>query len=849
MLQEQYKIDLLNSRLLRMLEWRLRFNSAAVKILRVIVYVLATGCLGIVSLTLFSPFSLSENLIALICFYLGLTLIFLMIDLYVNFSDSHPKIDLKHALQPSSGVNIIEYLDSQAALVLARANQIKQKNGLGQIDALLMFLALAKTNVGNILLLRCEIYADQSLEEEVIKICREKPDNPSGGLISLSSREILIKALYQAAKEGRPRADLQDLFVSLFEKNAVIQKVFANRQIKLEDVLSLASWHRRYLNYTKKQYYWQKEYFGRGIGQDWASGYTPVLNYFARDISEYLADIKLQALAEGRSAIISNIEDVLMKSGRNNIMLIGEAGVGKRTTVNAFAQKVVRGQTIPALRYKHILELNVNQILAGASERELQVRLNNILDEAIRAGNIILFINNFDKLVNPEFEQLGTIDASQFLIPYLESSQLQILAACDYNAWHKKVEANPTLANLFSKIEIQEPKIEEMTIVLQDAVLALEARNKVIFTYNALKSIINLTDRYVHDEVFPQKAIDLAQSTAVTHGGTRVFKLVTQAEIEQFASARFKVPVAEATKEEKDKLLNLEGELHKRLIDQEQAVKLVADALRRARAGLAQKNKPVGSFLFIGPTGVGKTETAKALADIYFGSEKNIIRFDMSEYQMVESIQRLLGSDKVTGGAEQGRLSVAIRNNPYTIVLFDEVEKAHPNILNLFLQMLDEGYITDATNRKLDFTNSIIIATSNAGAEQIRQYLKSGQPIEQLSGYILDYLQKGGIFRPEFLNRFDAIVCYQPLAPEHILQVARLMVGKLKETIRAKDVELEITDAAMQKLAQLGYDPLLGARPMRRTIQDKVENMLAKRLLSGEIQRGQKVIVDEGDII
>ncbi len=850
-MQNNMKIDFLSSDTYKTAQVKKSIDSSLVKYLRYILYLLGFFIVVILIINLLIDLNMANWINSIMNIFVSVVLFILMIDIYISFhKDDKLKVKLSDAINlQDDKINLAEYLDTDdIGEILCNAIEIAKKNKVNLVDPLIILLAFQKSSFGSQMMLRCSLFFNNESEKKLIDIAKKEAEaqNQKKLVFSEASNRILIDSLQNANIRKENFADLGDLFLSLTQ-NVQVNKAFEEKGLKKEDIQNIVIWYRRMIANSKTNYFWQKKYYGGGIGQEWASGYTPVLNYFSKNISEYLLDAKLQAIATGHKPVIDRIQEVLVKSGQNNVMLLGEEGVGKRTLVNAFAQKVIRGQVLPFLRYKHVIELDTGQLLAGANEAELQQRFIRILGETQNAGNIILFVNNFDNLVNPEVEQVGTIDASQFLIPYLKSDRLQIIATANYDSWHRKIEVNQTIANSFTKINVIEPNNAEMLPVLQDAVGEFEYKNKVFFTYNALKSVIALADRYVHDEVFPQKAIDLVQAISVKFASLGQLKIINDDDVQQYIADRFKVPAKEASEKEKEKLLNLESELHKRLIDQQEAVNLIANSLRRARAGLSKKNKPIGSFLFVGPTGVGKTETAKALADIYFGSEKNMIRFDMSEFQEISSISRLIGSG-VGKQKEQGLLSVAIRENPYTVLLFDEIEKAHPNILNLFLQMLDEGTLTDATGRKLNFTNAIIICTSNAGAEQIRQYLKTDKPLDKLSSIILDYLQKENLFRPEFLNRFDSVVCYKPLSQDDILEVAKLMLKKLQGKLKEKDIALEFTPNAILKLAKLGYEPTLGARPMARVIQDKVENMLATKMLEGSIKNKQKVLIDEKDI-
>lgn len=823
-------------------------NSLGVRIIRFFLYTSDIILLSFLATNYFYN-NLTPIEINLIIFYSSIVLMIFMADLFINIHYSQQQDSKLNEIIKKNNINLAEYfaVDSTAQII-AQAIKIAKKNKLPQINSNLIFLAFDKNDIGFEMLLRAQIYINNDLEQQIIKDYQQNIKPDSRDMFSAECLKIFNLALDEAIINNHSAINASDLLTALYKNNQAVKSIFDKQSLKLEDVINISTWVENLFSGFKKQYFWQKNYYGKGVGQDWASGFTPTLNYFSRDISEYLADAKLQSIAQSHRNVLGEIENGLVRKDKNNVILVGEAGVGKRTVVNAFAQKVARGQVNMQLRYKHIIELDINRILSGVAKPELETRFKTILDEISSAGNIILFINNLENLVSSDMEQLGTIDATEFLVPFLESDKMHIITTASFEGWHKKIQSNQAFANLFTKIDIIEPKQEEMLSLLQDAVLPIELKNNLIFAYSALKKIIELSDRYIHDEVFPQKAIDVAEAISINRYDSDKTKLITEIEVQTYIANKYKVPASDADKNEKEKLINLENQLHERIVDQEEAINAISNAMRRARVGLAKRGKPIGSFLFVGPTGVGKTETTKALTEIFFSSQKSMIRFDMSEYQQISSIERLIGAENARGKSEQGLLSVALRENPYCVVLFDEIEKAHPNILNLFLQMLDEGNITDSTGRKVDFSNAIIIATSNAGAEEIRQYIKNNKPLDKLSAYILDFLQKGGIFRPEFLNRFDAVVCFKPLLPEHILAIAKMMIDNLGKVLNQKDITLQISEPAVQKLANLGYDPTLGARPMARVIQDKVENLIADRLLTDKVKKGQTVMIEEKDI-
>jgi ATP-dependent Clp protease ATP-binding subunit ClpC len=390
----------------------------------------------------------------------------------------------------------------------------------------------------------------------------------------------------------------------------------------------------------------------------------------------------------------------------------------------------------------------------------------------------------------------------------------------------------------FEKIEVKEISEEETLKILEDRALRLEAKYKVFFTFPAIKGIVSLCSKYLPAIPFPEKAIDVIDELAVL-ASQRKEKVVLLKDVEEVIERKAKVPIGEIKEAERRKLLKLEELIHQRIIDQEEAIKEISEALRRARAEITVRRGPIGSFLFLGPTGVGKTETAKALAEIYFGSEEKMIRLDMSEFQNLSDIPRLLG-----GPGEEGLLTTPVRERPFSLLLLDEFEKAHPKILNLFLQVFDEGHLTDGMGRKVSFKNTIIIATSNAGAEIIWEKLKQTQKLEIIKEDLLSYLIQNRIFAPELLNRFDGVIVFKPLTKENLLKIAELLLKKIQKQLKEKDIDFVITEPLKEKIVELSYDPKFGAREMQRVIQEKVGNVLAREILMGGIKRGMRIEID-----
>jgi ATP-dependent Clp protease ATP-binding subunit ClpC len=418
-----------------------------------------------------------------------------------------------------------------------------------------------------------------------------------------------------------------------------------------------------------------------------------------------------------------------------------------------------------------------------------------------------------------------------------------MVATASYAGLHRIIEKNSALLNLFDKVEVAEISPNETLIFLENNTLFFERKHKRAIGYKALREVIKLSARYLGQIPFPDRAMRLLDEAMVFLSAHTKDKILLPQHIQRIVSDKVQIPIGEAEAGEKQKLLNLEALMHQRLINQEEAVQDVSSALRRSRAEVNVKSGPIGSFLFLGPTGVGKTETAKALAAIYFGSEGRIIRLDMSEFQNVEDVKRFLGSD-----TEPGLLTTPVRDKPFSLVLLDELEKAHPNILNLFLQVLDEGWITDGLGRKVDFKNCIIIATSNAGAEIIRQMVSEGKPQDTLKKELQNHILQAGIFRPEFVNRFDSVVVFKPLSKQNLLDIAQLQLNKLAKSLADKGIKLDITKELKEKIVEMSYSPEFGAREMKRVLQDSIEDNLAKAMLSGQLKRGSKIVIDPVDL-
>jgi ATP-dependent Clp protease ATP-binding subunit ClpC len=450
------------------------------------------------------------------------------------------------------------------------------------------------------------------------------------------------------------------------------------------------------------------------------------------------------------------------------------------------------------------------------------------------AKNIILVIQDFHNFVQSQEQGPGKIDISGILLKYLQMPKFKIIAVTNFSDFHKTVDLS-SIASYFEKVEISQISQDETIRLLELFTPGWEAKYGKFISYPAMKELVIKAERYLPALPFPKKATDLMEEVLVSLSQSKE-EILLPKHVSKIISEKTDIPVGQLSIQEKQTLLNLENLIHERIINQEEAVKEVSSALRRAKSEITVRKGPMGTFLFLGPTGVGKTETAKALAAIYFGDEERIIRLDLSEYQNPQDLKRLIGSVD-----EQSFFVSQVRETPFALVLLDEIEKAHPNILNLFLRVLDEGFMTDGFNRKISFANTVIIATSNAGYQIILESLAKNLEMPKIKDRLLSNIFEQGIFRPEFVNRFDAVVVFKSLSKENLLGIADLLMKKLKKNLMEKGIELVITDDLKEKIVELGYDPIFGARQMRKVIQDKVENLLAPALLSGKLRRGNKV--------
>ena len=734
---------------------------------------------------------------------------------------------------------------------------------------------------------------------------------PSGVLVAEKSagyspraQKIKEQAVKEAEKQKEEQAGTEHLLLAMLRETdcvgtRLLYTMGVNIQKLYSAVLSAAEIDS---NSTLEELQMQKKQ------KENKNSTTPTLDQYSRDLTAMAADGKLDPVV-GREKEIARLIQILSRRTKNNPCLVGEPGVGKTAIVEGLAQRIIFGMVPDSVKNKRVVVLDLSGMVAGSKYRgEFEERIRNVINEVRSNQGILLFIDELHTIIGAGGAE-GALDASNILKPSLSRGEIQLIGATTLEEYRKYIEKDAALERRFQPVTVEEPSEEETLEILKGLRPYYEQHHGVAIEDSALEAAVKMSVRYINDRFLPDKAIDIIDEAAskVRLGGYHMtpemdvleLKLreiqndkekavkaadlsmakelqarqremeaeiagykekeerrnkrkkisVTESSVADIISDWTKIPVQRLTEGETRRLARLEKELHKRVIGQDEAVKSVAQAVKRGRVGLKDPNRPIGSFLFLGPTGVGKTELSKALAEAVFGSEQAMIRVDMSEYMEKHSVSKLIGSPPgYVGYDEGGQLSEKVRRNPYSVLLFDEIEKAHPDVFNILLQVLDDGHITDAHGRKVDFKQTIIIMTSNAGAQSIIEPKKLGfmsnqdekQDYDRMKSGVMEEVRR--LFKPEFLNRIDEIMVFHPLNKSHIKKIVNIMLKKLEKRCREQlEIELKITESVREFLAESGFDSKYGARPLRRAIQTKLEDPMANALLEGRIKRGETV--------
>ena len=621
-----------------------------------------------------------------------------------------------------------------------------------------------------------------------------------------------------------------------------------------------------------------------------------MVDEYSRDLTRMAKEGKLDPVI-GRAEEVETTIEILSRRTKNNPVLIGDPGVGKTAIVEGLAQWIVNDEVPDTLADQRILALDLSGMVAGTQYRgEFEERLKKVLQEVREnPDGQIIFLDELHTVVGAGAVE-GSMDASNMLKPALAYGEIRLVGATTVDEYRKNLEKDSALERRLQPVLIGAPSVDETIEILRGLKDRYEAHHCIKITEEAIVAAVELSDRYVTDRFLPDKAIDLMDQASARvrlrtktkprdpkaldeelrslqeekdhaaedlgktreleekavgprepieeSGGDRrpTVAEVTAEDIAEVVSRATGIPVSQLTEEERERLLRLEGQIHERIVGQEEAVEAVAEAIRRARAGLSDPNRPIGSFLFLGPTGVGKTELARALADALFGDEAATVRIDMSEFQEKHTVSRLIGAPPgYVGHEEAGQLTEAVRRRPYSVLLLDEIEKAHQDVFNVLLQILDDGRLTDAQGRTVDFKNAVVIMTSNFGAERIRAHARRNESFEELKEDMNQLLRN--TLRPEFVNRIDEVILFRSLGKDQIAEISRLLLDHTSRRLKAQGVEIEFTDAAVALIAEEGFDPEFGARPLRRTIQRRVDNVLSRMVLEGSLERGDRLVV------
>ncbi len=790
----------------------------------------------------------------------SLLVISYLTDLFFESKLKRPilKNSLKQAIE-NPEINFAHFLNYESACALQKLLR-HQKQDIKQIhsNALLYYflLSLKESPEVNFILSRLLINQGEILEKIDSKSFILNHENfPSQTMTpqkGFSVEEVIFRAAQIAQEGNQKRIKAGNILVALSENNLILKKIFIEKEVKKEDIKNLNWW----FNFIEEKIqlskrFWSKDNLARKgtIAKYLACGFTVTLDRFSTDWTSNIIAQKVSQAVFFHDQGLASCETILAKiEGVNNVLLVGEPGVGKSSVIYKLAERFVLNESLSSLNIKRIVFLDISLILANASlENRAEAILDTICQEVIRAKNIILVIDNFHDYISAK-DDLGTVNILRIFSSYLSLPNFQLIAITNFQGLANVIEPHPSLLSLMEKVEIEEPSVEQVYRVIEGAIFYFEQEYNKFITYPSIRTIVECSGKYIPEKLFPKKATDLLSQVVSDVSKEKTKRIILPKDVYNVISKKIGFQVGEMGLGEKKKLINLENLIHQRVIGQDQAIDDISNALRRSRSEIAIRKGPMGAFLFFGPTGVGKTETAKALADIYFRGEDKIVRFDMAEFQSSNDIIRLIGTK-----TDPGYLTTKVRENPFSLILLDEIEKAHYAILDLFLVILDEGYIISPLGRKISFTNTIIIATSNVGYKIILDSFKKKEEenisinLEKLKKDIIEDSFSKAIFKPEFINRFDDVVLFHPLDKNHLFKISNLLLESLRKNLQEKDIEFVITDEIKNKIIEIGYNITYGAREMRRVIQNKIENVISMSLLKGEIEKGDRIKINPFD--
>ena len=740
--------------------------------------------------------------------------------------------------------NVAQLFNQEARESIEKAYALASKFGHAELEAIHLFVGVLESLDGSVVFGRLGLKFEQVKDPLGRRLESRQLGSPTQ--ITENTERILLAAFSNAISERLDDIPALEILVASFKADEFLQDLLLDLGVGAEQFENMAEWIR--INERMRSQYkrFQKAAIYKPTGamnRSMTSVATPILDAFSEDLTTAAVSGRLPMLI-GREQEIEQVFRII-EGGRQSAVLVGSEGVGKTTLLGGIAQLMVEERVPAVLQDKRLVRLSIPHLISGVNPSMAQERLLQLFYEVSKSRNIILAVTDIEQMTGLSSGGENTADLASTFVDFLSRSGTFAIATTSPQAYVSAIERS-ILGRVFEKVEVNEPDQSSAIHMLEAKIGGIGYEHKVVFTYKAVEKAVQLTDRFMHEAYLPKKAIMVARETAQLVAKTKgQDALVTEDDVSVIVTGKTGVPTESINRDEKDVLINLEERMHGRVIGQEEAVKAVAAALRRARAELRSTDRPISTFLFMGPTGVGKTELAKTVAETYFGNENAMIRVDMSEYQDQSSIHRLIG---VPGSKEGGLLTEAVRQNPFSIVLLDELEKAHPEILNVFLQVFDDGRLTDAGGRTIDFTNAIIVATSNAGTTYIQDAVKRGDTLEAIKTYLMEE-ELRGIYRPEFLNRFDGIIVFKPLTLEEVVQIAELLVKKVASRLEPKGIFFRADPEAVRALAEKGFDPTFGARPLRRVVQNEVDTAIADALLKGQVQRRDTIVLEAGGAI
>ncbi|HDQ88838.1 MAG TPA: ATP-dependent Clp protease ATP-binding subunit, partial [candidate division WWE3 bacterium] len=646
----------------------------------------------------------------------------------------------------------------------------------------------------------------------------------------------VLKTAFDLAKENSSRyVEPEHTFYAVLTMVPEIDKLLLSFGTSLDDLKETIFWIINEKERQSKVFFWQEDYklakmggFGRGM----TGRVTPLLDSVSTDFTELAKKGLIRGIIAHQEEI-KQIADLLSGSQKVNVLIIGQPGSGKTSVIKGIAKAIVEGTEYEKISNKRIVSVESGSLVAGAkTSGDIAEKFRKIMEEVHGSGDIILFFDEIHNLVSGVSNESSDVSSVYSILePYLSTGKIQVLAATNRETFRKYIEPNGAFARLFNIVDINPSSPDETKDILKHLTFDIEKFEKVLVTLPAIKKIVRLSEKLMFERVFPDKAVDVLNRCV--QAVSREERVVTAEKSAEIISGMTHVPVTSMTEDESQKLLKVEETMKESVIGQDHAVVQVANALKRSRVGIRDEKRPIASFLFVGSTGVGKTETAKTLARVYFGDEKKMVRLDMSEYQQADSINKLIGT---SDGVSKGILTEAIRENPFTVVLLDEIEKAHSQILLTFLQVLDDGRLTDSSGMTVSFANTIIIATSNVGTRELQAVAARNGTFSEMEEAAMKKVQEQ--YPPEFLNRFTGLVVFNPLSKEDVKKIARILLRGVEKVAAQKDIKVTFTEELLEKLVEKGFNPEWGARPLRRVIEDKVETYLAEKLLSGGIKPG-----------